>query len=52
MKKQIYASHDTFVTQIEQACSEVDIAQIKKSSVSFTNRVRIVENNRGKYIKK
>jgi hypothetical protein len=41
MKKQIYASNDAFVTPIEQACSEVDLAHKKKFKTLKENTLKI-----------
>jgi hypothetical protein len=52
MEKKPFLTREEFIEQIEQACSEVDQKEIKKSVESFTKRVRTVERNKGKYIKK
>ncbi len=50
-KQELFNRND-FRSQIENAMKEVSAEEIKKSVLSFTNRVRQVENAGGKYIKK
>jgi hypothetical protein len=52
MHKKPFLTREEFIEQIEQACSEVDQKEIKKSVESLTKRVRTVERNKGNYIKK
>jgi hypothetical protein len=52
IKKKPFLSREALIEQIEQACSQVDSKDIRKSVVSFAKRVRTVEKNKGKYIKK
>ena len=52
MNQCLFNSRAEFVANIEKACLEVDQSEITKSVNSFTKRVRKIEDNEGKYIKK
>ena len=50
MRRNIYATLEDFIKEIRDSINEIPVEDIRKSVRRFTNRVRRVEINRGRYL--